>query len=84
MHAGTSNAFSRILDTRYATESEPSTARNMTPKQAIKVLRWAVEQSEEWLGTYTGGPQEQEYRERLAQARMALHVLETLLSTPQS
>lgn len=47
----------------------------MTIPQAISALRWAVEQAEELLGVHTGGPLEQEYRERLRLARMALATL---------
>ena len=52
----------------------------MTIPQAISALRWAVEQAEELLGVHTGGPEEQEYRERLRMARLALTTLERLPS----
>lgn len=42
---------------------------------ARKALEWTLEQAEAWLGNYTGGPGEQEYRGQLQQARAALQQL---------
>lgn len=42
---------------------------------AREALEWTLEQAEAWLGNYTGGPGEDEYREQLQQARAALQHL---------
>lgn len=58
------NAVFRVLDQQQALT------------QAREALEWTLEQAEAWLGNYTGGPGEDEYRERLQQARAALAALE--------